>query len=64
MKEVLITGAGGREHALAWKLRQDPSVGQIYCAPGNPGIAEIAECISIKADETERLANFTTFTKI
>src|SRR5437762_2165330 len=44
--KVLVIGSGGREHALIWKLRQSPRVSQIYCAPGNGGIAEEAECIA------------------
>ncbi|MDX1402651.1 MAG: phosphoribosylamine--glycine ligase N-terminal domain-containing protein, partial [Kiloniellales bacterium] len=48
--KVLIIGGGGREHALAWKLSQDPKITQIYAAPGNPGISELAECLPIPAD--------------
>ena len=43
--KVLIVGSGGREHALAWKVAQSPRVDKIYCAPGNAGIAEYAECV-------------------
>src|SRR5438445_3192234 len=43
--KVLVIGSGGREHALVWKLRQSPRVSQIYCTPGNGGIAEQAECL-------------------
>ena len=43
--KVLVIGSGGREHALVWKLRQSPRVSQVYCAPGNGGIAEEAECL-------------------
>ncbi len=39
---VLVIGSGGREHALAWKLKQSPHVGKLYCAPGNAGCAEVA----------------------
>lgn len=45
--KVLITGGGGREHAIAWKLAQSPRVDKLYCAPGNAGIAEVAECVNI-----------------
>ena len=45
--KILIIGGGGREHAIAWKLSKSPRVEKIYCAPGNAGIAEIAECVNI-----------------
>ena len=44
---VLLIGSGGREHALAWKLKQSPLLGKLYCAPGNAGIAEVAECVAL-----------------
>ncbi len=44
--KTLVIGGGGREHALAWRLRNSPSVTAVYAAPGNPGIAEVAECYS------------------
>ncbi|MBR1759418.1 MAG: phosphoribosylamine--glycine ligase [Lachnospiraceae bacterium] len=56
--KVLIVGSGGREHAIAWKVAQNPSVEKIYCAPGNGGIAQIAECVPIGAMEFEKLADF------
>jgi len=59
--KVLVIGSGGREHALVWKLSQSPRVDKIYCAPGNPGIAEIAECLDIKADDIESLLNFAKY---
>jgi phosphoribosylamine---glycine ligase len=55
---VLIIGSGGREHTLAWKLAQSPLLGELYCAPGNPGTAKIAENIDIKADDLERLTDW------
>jgi phosphoribosylamine--glycine ligase len=45
-QNVLVIGSGGREHAIAWKLNQSPAVGKVYCAPGNGGIAEVAECVN------------------
>ena len=56
--KVLIVGGGGREHAIAWKTAQSPKVDKIYCAPGNAGIAQIAECVPIGAMEFEKLADF------
>ncbi len=56
--KVLIVGSGGREHAIAWKVSKSPRVDKIYCAPGNAGIAEYAECVNIGAMEFEKLAAF------
>ena len=56
--KVLIVGSGGREHAIAWKVAQSPKVDKIYCAPGNAGIAEYAECVPITAMEFDKLAAF------
>lgn len=55
---VLVVGGGGREHALVWKLRQSRRVDTIYCAPGNAGISDLAECVDIPANQVERLADF------
>ena len=55
---ILVIGNGGREHALVWKLAQSPRVSKIYCAPGNAGIAQIAECVSIKVDDLPGLQAF------
>lgn len=56
--KVLVVGGGGREHALVWKIAQSPLVEKIYCAPGNPGIADLAECVHIGADEIDALCEF------
>ena len=56
--KILIVGSGGREHAIAWKVAQSPKAEKIYCAPGNAGIAEYAECVDIGAMEFEKLAAF------
>ncbi len=56
--KVLIVGSGGREHAIAWKVAQSPRADKIYCAPGNAGIAEYAECVNIGAMEFDKLAAF------
>ena len=56
--KILIVGSGGREHAIAWKVSQSPKVEKIYCAPGNAGIEEYAECVPIGAMEFEKLAAF------
>lgn len=56
--KVLIIGGGGREHALAWKIKQSPKVNRIFCAPGNPGTADIAENVDIAADDVDGLLHF------
>lgn len=56
--KVLVVGGGGREHALVWKIAQNPSVKKIYCAPGNGGISEMAECVPIKATDIEHMVEF------
>ena len=56
--KILIVGGGGREHAIAWSVAKSPKVDKIYCAPGNAGIAEYAECVPIGAMELEKLADF------
>jgi len=55
---VLLVGGGGREHALARRIAASPRAGRLYAAPGNAGIAEVAECVAIPVDDTERLAAF------
>jgi phosphoribosylamine--glycine ligase len=56
--KILIVGSGGREHCLAWKISQSPEVDQIFCAPGNAGIAEIATCVHISAEAIDELVEF------
>lgn len=56
--KVLIVGGGGREHAIAWKVAQSKRVDKIYCAPGNAGISEVAECVPIGVMEFDRLVEF------
>ncbi len=56
--KILVIGGGGREHALVWKIAQSPLVEKIYCAPGNPGIAELAECVDIPVDDLDELLRF------
>lgn len=56
--KVLIVGSGGREHALAWKIHQSPFLSKLYVAPGNAGIAGIAECVPLPPDDLEGLARF------
>lgn len=51
--DVLVVGSGGREHALAWKLKQSPRCGRLYAAPGNPGMAALGECLPIKGDDLD-----------
>ncbi|MFH0916378.1 MAG: phosphoribosylamine--glycine ligase, partial [bacterium] len=55
---ILVIGSGGREHALVWKLKQSPLARQLYAAPGNAGIARLAECVAIGPSEVRRLADF------
>ena len=56
--KILIVGSGGREHAIAWAAAKSPKTDKIYCAPGNAGIAEFAECVDIGAMEFDKLAAF------
>ena len=62
--KVLIVGSGGREHAIAWSVAKSPKVDKIYCAPGNAGIAEFAECVNIGAMEFDKLVAFAKETAI
>ncbi len=56
--KILVVGGGGREHALCWKIGSSPLAEKVYCAPGNAGITNVAECVDIKATDLEGLMNF------
>jgi phosphoribosylamine--glycine ligase len=56
--KVLVLGSGGREHALTWKIAQSPLVDSIFCAPGNPGMAKIAQCLPFSVNDFDALTNF------
>ncbi len=56
--KILVIGSGGREHAIVWKLKQSPKVDKIYCAPGNGGIATLAECVPISVMDFDALVDF------
>jgi phosphoribosylamine--glycine ligase len=58
MMKILVLGSGGREHALVWKLAQSPRVEKIYCAPGNPGLAQLADCVDIAVTNAAALRHF------
>ncbi len=58
--KILVIGGGGREHALIWKLAQSRHVTKLFCAPGNPGISELAECVPLEVTEVAKLAAFAT----
>ncbi len=61
---ILVIGNGGREHALVWKIAQSPRVRKLFCAPGNAGLAELAECAPIPATDIDKLAVFASEQKI
>ena len=61
---VLVIGKGGREHAILWALKKSPRVKQLYCAPGNAGIAALAECVPIQEHEFEKISRFALETAI
>ena len=62
--KILVIGSGGREHALVWKINQSPKVSKIYCAPGNAGISQLAQCIDIGPDKITALADFRKIKKL
>ncbi|MBM3570632.1 MAG: phosphoribosylamine--glycine ligase [Alphaproteobacteria bacterium] len=61
---VLVVGSGGREHALCWGLRKSPQVAALYCAPGNAGIAEVAECVAVGVDALDALVDWAKTNRI
>ena len=62
--KVLIVGSGGREHAIATSVSKSPKVDKIYCAPGNAGIGQIAECVAIGAMEFDKLVAFASSSRL
>lgn len=56
--KILVVGSGAREHTICWKLKQSSKLSKLYCAPGNAGISQIAECVDIKADELSKLVEY------
>src|SRR5439155_17120834 len=62
--KVLVIGSGGREHALVWKISQSPKVKKIYCAPGSAAIGELAACVAIGSEQSEKIAEFARQEKI
>lgn len=61
---ILVIGSGGREHALCWKIKQSPKTTRLFCAPGNGGIAEVAECVDINVEDVDALVKFALSKKI
>ena len=60
----MVVGGGGREHAICWKLAQSPKIDELYCAPGNAGIADVAVCVNIGAEDIEGICGFASAEKI
>src|SRR5688572_20162584 len=56
--KILLVGGGGREHALAWRLAGSEKCSALYCAPGNPGIADVAECVDISIEDLDGIIAF------
>ena len=59
--KVLVIGGGGREHAIAWRLKKSRSVENVYCTPGNAGISEVAECIDVDPTNFDALLDFVKY---
>lgn len=64
MKNILLLGSGGREHAIAWKIAQSPRLRKLYIAPGNPGMAELGELVNLDMMDFPAVADFALKTKI
>lgn len=62
--KILVVGSGGREHAIVWKLAQSKNIDKLYCAPGNAGIARLAECVPIKAMDFDGIVDFSLKNKL
>ncbi len=62
--KILVVGSGGREHALVWKIKQSKKVEKIYCAPGNAGISQLADCVDISATDIKKLLKFAKKEKV
>ena len=62
--KVLLIGSGGREHTLAWKLKQSPRLSKLYCAPGNPGTAELGSNVNVGTSDIDDLLAFSQKEKI
>lgn len=62
--KILVVGSGAREHAICWKLKESKRLTKLYCAPGNGGIAQIADCLDIKADDLDSIVKFCVSNKI
>ena len=61
---ILVVGAGGREHAICWAIRKSTKCKNLYCAPGNAGIGQVATCVNIGITDTEKIVTLTPSTKI
>ncbi len=62
--KILVVGSGAREHAICWKLKESSKVSKIYCAPGNAGISQVAQCVNIRADSLNELVDFSVLNNI